>query len=161
MDSSDDRQFIRRAIELSRVAALEECTGGPFGTVIVKDGKIIAEGYNKVVAEKDPTWHGEMEAIRKACKSLNSFDLNGCVLYTSAEPCPMCAAAAWWARLDRIVYAARVEDAHQYGDFDDTAIYDDLRHPSQNRKIPYQELLREEAILVWQAYQAKADRIAY
>ncbi len=161
MGSGDDEKFMRRAIALGEQGALVEGTGGPFGAVIVKDGKIIAEGYNHVVAEKDPTWHGEMEAIRKACKVLNTFDLSGCVLYTSAEPCPMCAAACFWARLDRIFYAARCEDARQFGDFDDTAIYEDLQKPPSQRQIPHQELLREAALEVWERYQAKSDRVHY
>ncbi len=157
----DESEFMRRAIALSEIAALVECTGGPFGTVIVKDGQIIAEGYNRVIAENDPTWHGEMEAIKKACQVLGTFDLSGCTLYTSAEPCPMCAAASWWARLDRIVFAAYCSDALQYGEFDDSAIYADLENPSLERKIPYSELLREESVAVWKRYQAKSDRVPY
>lgn len=159
--NEDESKFMRRAIELSEIAALVECTGGPFGSVIVKDGEIIAEGYNHVIAENDPTWHGEMEAIRKACKALNTFNLSGGTLYTSAEPCPMCAAASWWARLDRIVFAAHCSDASQYGDFDDSAIYEDLQKPSLERKIPYSELLREESIAVWKRYQEKSNRVPY
>jgi guanine deaminase len=159
--NKDESKFMRRAIELSEIAALVECTGGPFGSVIVKDGQIIAEGYNHVIAENDPTWHGEMEAIRKACKALNTFNLSGCTLYTSAEPCPMCAAASWWARLDRIVFAAHCSDASQYGDFDDSAIYEDLKKPSLERKIPYSELLRAESIAVWKRYQEKSNRVPY
>ncbi len=159
--NKDESEFMRRAIALSEIAALVECTGGPFGTVIVKDGQIIAEGYNRVIAENDPTWHGEMEAIKKACQVLGTFDLSGCTLYTSAEPCPMCAAASWWARLDRIVFAAYCSDALQYGEFDDTAIYADLEKPSLERKIPYSELLREESVAVWKRYQAKSDRVPY
>jgi guanine deaminase len=161
MNPADDERFMRRAIALSEKAALIEFTGGPFGAVIVKDGEIIAEGYNHVIAENDPTWHGEMEAIRAACKKLGSFDLSGCTLYTSAEPCPMCAAAIWWARLDRTVYAAHVTDALEYGGFDDTAIYEDLKKPISERKIPHQEILREESVEVWKRYQTKSDRVAY
>uniref|UniRef100_B8HU47 CMP/dCMP deaminase zinc-binding n=1 Tax=Cyanothece sp. (strain PCC 7425 / ATCC 29141) TaxID=395961 RepID=B8HU47_CYAP4 len=161
MHRGEDERLIRRAIELGRRAALDLCTGGPFGCVIAKDGAIIAEGYNRVVAENDPTWHGEMAAIRQAAKQLQTFDLSGCVLYTSAEPCPMCAAACWWARLDRIVYASRVEDALKYGGFDDREIYLDLQKPIQERKIPHQELLRDEALKIWQLYQAKPDRVPY
>ncbi|AFY61552.1 nucleoside deaminase [Synechococcus sp. PCC 6312] len=161
MPQADDEKFMRRAIALSERAALIECTGGPFGSVIVKDGEIIAEGYNHVVAEKDPTWHGEMEAIRKACKVLDTFDLSGCTLYTSAEPCPMCAAASFWARIDRIVFAAHCEDALKYGDFDDTAIYEDLAKPPMERRIPHSEILREESVAVWKRYQEKSDRVQY
>jgi len=161
MTQAEDEKFMRRAIALSEQAALIECTGGPFGSVIVKDGTIIAEGYNHVISEKDPTWHGEMEAIRKACKVLDTFDLSGCTLYTSAEPCPMCAAASFWARLDRIVFAAHCQDALQYGDFDDTAIYEDLKKPALERKIPHAEILREESVEVWKRYHAKSDRVQY
>jgi guanine deaminase len=103
-DDSQHYKFMRRAIELSEKTSLFDNAGGVFGAVIVKDGEIIAEGANRVVAENDPTWHGEMEAIRKACKKLGSFKLKGCKLYTSAEPCPMCAAASYWAGIEQIFY---------------------------------------------------------
>jgi len=115
--------FMRRAIELSELASLIKKTGGVFGAVIVKDGKIIGEGYNQVIKENDPSWHAEMHAIREACKKIGSPHLTGCVLYTSAEPCPMCLSASYWAHLDHIYYGARVEDALKYGDFQDYDIY--------------------------------------
>src|SRR5215472_6766406 len=114
---------MRRAIELSAKTSLVDNASGVFGTVIVKDGEIIAEGANRVVAENDPTWHGEMEAIRKACKKVGHFKLTGCILYSSAECCPMCAAAAYWAGIEKIYYGATVADALEYGNFDDSMIY--------------------------------------
>lgn len=161
MTPADDQRFMRRAIALSEMAGLVDCTGGPFGAVIVRAGEIIAEGFNRVVAENDPTWHAEIAAIRNACKALNRFDLRGCTLYTSAEPCPMCAAACWWARLERIVYAAHCSDALQYGGFDDAVIYADLQKQPLERQISYSEMLRDEAIAVWQRYQAKPDKMPY
>ncbi len=159
--SSQDEEFMRRAIELSRKTSLVENAGGVFGCVIVKDGKIIAEGANRVVAENDPTWHGEMEAIRKACKAMNSFKLTGCVLYTSAEPCPMCAAASYWAGIERIFYGATVGDALKYGGFDDSMIFEQLTKPTTERSIPATQLLQSEAVEVWKLYQAKPDKTHY
>ncbi len=160
--TEQDKRFMRRAIELSRETSLVEKAGGVFGTVIVdRDGNIIAEGANRVVAENDPTWHGEMEAIRKACKKVGSFKLEGCTLYTSAECCPMCAAAAYWARIDKIFYAATCGDALEYGDFDDTLIYAELKKPTIERSIPAEQILREEAVEVWKKYKDMPGRVPY
>lgn len=159
--NSQDETFMRHAIELSRRTSLVDSAGGAFGCVIVKDGAIIAEGANRVVAENDPTWHGEMEAIRKACKVVGSFKLTGCTLYTSAEPCPMCAAATYWAGIERIFYAATVGDALKYGGFDDSMIFDELAKPTTARSIPATQILQAEAVEVWKLYQAKADKIHY
>jgi guanine deaminase len=153
--------FIRRTIELSRRASLEYCTGGVFGAVIVKDGKIVSEGMNRVVASHDPTWHAEMEAIRSASVTLQSFKLTDCVLYTSAEPCPMCLAASYWAGIEQIFYAASVEDAFEYGNFDDRPIYEQLALPKERRSLKLTQLLRDEAIVVWREYQAKPDKVHY
>jgi guanine deaminase len=153
--------FIRRTIELSRRASLEYCTGGVFGAVIVKDGKIVSEGMNRVVASHDPTWHAEMEAIRSASVTLQSFKLTNCVLYTSAEPCPMCLAASYWAGIEQIFYAASVEDAFEYGNFDDRPIYEQLALPKEQRSLKLIQLLRDEAIVVWKQYRAKPDKIQY
>ena len=161
MPDVDHHEFLRRAIELSARAALEYCTGGAFGAVIVKDGKIVSEGMNRVVASHDPTWHAEMEAIRMACVTLQSFKLPGCTLYTSAEPCPMCLGASYWAGIEDIHYAASVEDALEYGNFDDRFIYEELALPKDERKLRQQQGLREEAVQVWKKYQAKADKIQY
>ena len=119
----DKKKFMAKAIELSINSA--NTIGGPFGSVIVKDDKIIAEGSNKVTSSNDPTAHGEIVAIREACKNLNTFDLSGCEIYTSCEPCPMCIAAIYWSRLDKIYYANTREDAKNI-DFDDSFIYTEI-----------------------------------
>ena len=156
------REFMRRAIANSRKAGVEKRTGGAFGAVIVdRRGKIIAEGSNHVVANHDPTWHGEMEAIRNACGSLKTLKLDGCVLYTSSEPCPMCLATAYWAGLDGIVYGATVDDAKKYGGFDDAFIYEQFALPASERKIPQLTILRDEAVKVWKEYAAQSDNVAY
>lgn len=159
--TEDDKRFMRRAIELSERTSMVESAGGVFGTVIVQDGRIIGEGANRVVAENDPTWHGEIQAIREACRKLGSFKLTGATLYTSAEPCPMCAAAAYWAGIERIFYAATCEDALEYGDFDDTMIYAELKKPATERSIPARQILRDEAVEVWKKYKAKPDKVHY
>jgi guanine deaminase len=161
MAEPDHATFIRRAIELSRLASLEYSTGGVFGAVIVKDNQIVSEGMNRVVASHDPTWHAEMEAIRLASVTLQSFKLTGCTLYTAGEPCPMCLAACYWAGLEQIYYAATVEDALKYGNFDDSFIYRELSLPAAERAINSQQMLRAEAVEVWKAYHAKPDKIAY
>ena len=157
----DHEKFIRRAIELSAKASLEFSTGGAFGAVIVKDGKILSEGMNRVVVSHDPTWHGEMEAIRLACITTKSFKLPGCILYTSAEPCPMCMATCYWAGIEEVYYAASVDDASEYGNFDDRPIYEQLALPKEQRSIKLTQMLREEAVAVWKQYQAKPDKIQY
>jgi guanine deaminase len=161
MSNTDHEKFLRRAIELSARASLEYSTGGVFGAVVVRDDKIVAEGMNRVVASHDPTWHAEMEAIRLACITLQSFKLKGCTLYTAGEPCPMCMATAYWAEIDQIFYSATVEDAFTYGQFDDRYIYKELALPPEKRKIRMQQMLREEAVEVWKKYQAKPDKVPY
>ena len=150
-----------RAIALSEDTSLVESAGGAFGAVIVQDGRILAEGANRVVAENDPTWHAEIDAIRKACRAEGRFRLRDAVLYTSAEPCPMCLAAAYWAGIRMIHYASTNEDARQYGDFDDSMIYDELRKPPAARSIPMRQMMREEAVEVWRKYRDKPDRVPY
>jgi guanine deaminase len=160
--TEQDQKFMQRAIELSAETSLVKKAGGVFGTVIVdKDGNILAEGANRVVAENDPTWHGEMEAIRKACKTVGSFKLKGCTLYSSAECCPMCAAAAYWAGIEKIFYAATVGDALEYGNFDDSMIYAELKKPTTQRSIPAEQILREEAVEVWKRYKNMPGRVQY
>ena len=160
--TEQDQEFMRRAIELSAETSLIKKAGGVFGTVVVdKDGNILAEGANRVVAENDPTWHGEMEAIRKACKKVGSFKLKGCTLYSSAECCPMCAAAAYWAGIEKIFYAATVGDALEYGNFDDSMIYAELKKPTTQRSIPAEQILREEAVEVWKRYKNMPGRVQY
>jgi guanine deaminase len=160
-DDAQHEKFLRRAIELSAKTSLVDNAGGVFGAVIVKDGEIVAEGANRVVAEKDPTWHGEMEAIRNACRKLGSFKLAGCTLYTSAEPCPMCAAASYWAGIERIFYGATVDDSLEYGGFDDRLIFGQLRVATQERTLPARQILRAEAVEIWKKYKEKPDKVPY
>lgn len=142
-----------RAIELALKASMGERSGGCFGAVIVKDDEIIADGYNQVLTKHDATCHAEMQAIRAASKYLGTHDLNGCVMYTSSQPCPMCLCACAWARISNIVYASTVDDAKEYGGFDDQAFYNDLF----NGKIVCMTCdtdAREEMLQVWKMYQA-------
>lgn len=159
MPNADHERFMRRAIELSALAALEYGTGGPFGAVVVKDNRIVAEGMNRVLASHDPTWHGEMEAIRLACITLQSYKLTGCTLYTTSEPCPMCVAASYWAGIERIYYSATVEDTLKYGKFDNRFLYKELALPPEQRQIPLTRLLPQEAVEVWKRYQLKSDKV--
>ncbi len=159
--SAADERFMRLAIALGEKAAMVDGTGGPFGCVIVKDGEVISTGSNHVVSENDPTWHGEIEAIRAAARKLGTFNLAGCTLYTSGEPCPMCAGAIHWARIDRVVYASTVADALRHGQFDDEAIYRDLAKPPAGRRVPFVQCLRDEMLGLWRRYEAKPDKIPY
>jgi guanine deaminase len=154
--------FMRRAIANSRAAGVEKRTGGAFGAVIVdRAGKVVAEGSNHVVSNCDPTWHGEMEAIRNACASLKVIKLDGCILYTSSEPCPMCLATAYWAGLDGIVFGAGVADSKEYGGFDDAFIYEQFAKPAAARAIPQVQLLRDEAVRVWKEYASQKGNVPY
>lgn len=155
-------QFLRRAIANSRKAGVEYKTGGAFGAVIVdRDGNVLADGLNHVVAQNDPTWHAEMHAIRQACALLKKPKLDGCILYTSSEPCPMCLATAYWAALDGIIYGATVEDSKKYGNFDDNFIYGQFARPVDGRSIPEQSLLRPEAVKVWKEYHDRTDKVDF
>ena len=147
------------AIRLSR-EGMERNDGGPFGCVIVKDGTIIGRGNNRVTSSNDPTAHAEVVAIREACHSLNSFQLAGCELYTSCEPCPMCLGAIYWARPEKVYYACTREDAAKVG-FDDDFIYAELQKELRDRSIPVQQILREHALLVFQDWMLKVDKIKY
>ena len=150
--------MMRKAIALS-VKNIEN-GGGPFGAVIVKDGKIIATGVNRVTAHTDPTAHAEVNAIRKAAKKLGTFDLSGCEIYSSCEPCPMCLGAIYWARLDKMYYANNKTDAKNIG-FDDSFIYDELSLKPSARKLPSEVLLAEEAIKAFQQWTEKSDKVEY
>lgn len=155
-------EYMRRAIANSRKAGVEYKTGGAFGAVIVaSDGTVLSDGVNHVIAQNDPTWHGEMHAIRQACALLKSPKLKGCVMYTSSEPCPMCMATAYWADLDGIVYGAVVADSKKYGNFDDAFIYEQLAKPPAERAISEQSLLRPEAVEVWKEYSERTDKVDY
>ena len=151
-------QFMRRAIAL----ALDNIRagGGPFGCVIVKDGRIIAEGANRVTPTNDPTAHAEVVAIREACRALNAFQLDGCDLYTTCEPCPMCLGAIYWARPSRVFYAATAGDAAGAG-FDDAFIYDELKKPHAGRRIPMAQLLRDESLQIFAAWRSPPDKTSY
>ena len=151
-------QFMNRAIELS-VKSVNNGTG-PFGAVIVKDNKIISEGSNKVTSSNDPTAHGEVVAIREACKKLNTFDLSGCEIYTSCEPCPMCLSAIYWSRLDKIYYANTREDAKNI-DFDDSFIYLEIPKKIGDRKIKMTQMLRNDALKAFEIWDKKVDKIKY
>ena len=158
-DIEMQQKFMGRAIELSRIH-MRAGEGGPFGAVIVKDGEIISEGYNEVLSSKDPTAHAEIMAIRKATFKLDTFHLVGCEIYTSCEPCPMCLAAIYWARIEKIYFANTAEDARNIG-FDDKFFYQELQLPSAERQIPSQQLLHEQALVVFKEWQEKVDRIEY
>ena len=151
-------KFMLRAIELSINSV--NTAGGPFGCVIVKENKIIAEGSNKVTSSNDPTAHGEIVAIREACQNLNTFDLSGCEIYTSCEPCPMCLSAIYWSRLDKIYYANTREDAKNI-DFDDSFIYLEIPKKISDRKIKMIQMLRDDALKAFEIWRKKTDKIKY
>lgn len=153
-----NEQLMRRAIELSIESVRNG--GGPFGAVIARQGEIIAEGSNCVTINNDPTAHAEVSTIRKACQQLGTFDLSGCEIFTSCEPCPMCLGAIYWAHLDKIYYANDRKDAAAIG-FDDDFIYEELSLKPQYRKKPSEILLRNEAIRAFEAWQSKEDKTEY
>ena len=150
---------MRRAIELS-VRNVHSGNGGPFGAVVVKDGEIIGEGANQVLATNDPSAHAEVIAIRAACLKLKTFQLTDCEIYTSCEPCPMCMGLIYWARPKSVYYANTAADAAQIG-FDDAFIYRELAHANSERSIQMQQILREEALAAFDAWQKKPDKIPY
>jgi len=152
-------EFMREAIALSHQNVMSG-DGGPFGAVIVKNGDIVARGRNLVTSTNDPTAHAEVIAIRHACQALGTFQLAGCDVYTSCEPCPMCMGAIYWARPERVYYANTHADAAQIG-FDDQFIYTELNLPIDQRKFPMTQLLRDEARAVFGAWIAKADKTEY
>ena len=154
----DDRELISAAIEIGVQSASGE--GGPFGALVARGGEIVGRGSNRVVAERDPTLHAEVVAIRDACRELGTHDLTGCVLYASCEPCPMCFGAAWWARVDRIVHAASRADAAAAG-FDDAAIYADVALPAGARTLATVQLLPEEGWRPFTAWSANPGRVPY
>ena len=151
-------KFMTRAIELS----IENVNlgGGPFGSIIVKNDKVIAEGTNKVTLNNDPTAHGEIVAIRKACKNLNNFNLNGCELYSTCEPCPMCLSAIYWAHIEKIYYANTRDDAQKI-DFDDSFIYSEILTSVKKRKIPMIQMMRKEALKAFELWDKKTDKVKY
>ncbi len=156
--SNFQEQFMRRAIELSMESV--KTGGGPFGAVIVKNEIIIAQGWNHVTQWNDPTAHAEVTAIREACKTLNTFDLSECEIYTSCEPCPMCFGAIYWARISKMYFANTRYDAANIN-FDDSFIYDEIILPFEKRKIPTFQILRNEAIETFKLWSKKDDKIPY
>jgi tRNA(Arg) A34 adenosine deaminase TadA len=154
-----DNSFMARAIQLSIENVNSGC-GGPFGAVVVKDGAVIGEAANQVTSTNDPTAHAEVLAIRAACQKLGSFDLEGCEIYTSCEPCPMCLGAIYWARLARIYFANLDADASKIG-FDDSLIYREIAQPHSKRKIPMVQMMREEALTAFRAWENKPNKIEY
>jgi len=153
-----EEDFMREAIGLS-VDNIDN-NGGPFGAVIVKDGKVIAKGVNRVTSNNDPTAHAEVNAIRKAAEALGTYDLKGCEIYSSCEPCPMCLGAIYWARLDKLYYANTKQDAKDI-DFDDSFIYEELDQPIEKRKIPTVQMMNNEAIQAFNKWREKEDKIEY
>jgi len=151
-------KFMLRAIALSIESV--KTGGGPFGSIIVKDDEIISEGFNKVTSTNDPTAHGEIVAIRDACKKLNNFNLKGSELYSTCEPCPMCLSAIYWARIDKIYYANTREDARKI-DFDDSLIYSEFKKNINERKIPTIQMMRNEALKAFELWDKKTDKVKY
>jgi guanine deaminase len=154
-----DNAFMARAIQLS-MDNVRSGRGGPFGAVVVKNGIIVGEGANQVTATNDPTAHAEVVAIRSACQKLGAFELAGCEIYTSCEPCPMCLGALYWARLSRIYFGNLDADASRIG-FDDSLIYREIAQPYAKRKIPMIQMMREEALAAFRAWEEKPDKVEY
>ncbi len=154
-----NEDFMLEAVNAA-LRGMQNNEGGPFGCVIVKDGKIIGKGNNKVTSTNDPTAHAEVTAIRDACKNLNSFQLDGCTIYTSCEPCPMCLGAIYWARPEKVFYGSSQQDAANIG-FDDAFIYEEIPLPYEKRSIPFEQLAPEVAIKPFQEWTKKEDKTEY
>ena len=154
-----NKKFMREAIRLS-VQKMRGNHGGPFGAIVVKGNRIVGRGWNKVTSSNDPTAHAEVSAIRDACKRLKTFELDGCELYTSCEPCPMCLSAIYWARLKAVYYGNTRKDAARIA-FDDDFIYREVALPISRRKISMKQLLRSEALAAFKEWKDKADKIKY
>jgi len=157
--NAENSSYMLEAIRLS-VANVEEGKGGPFGAVVVKDGVIIAHGANEVTTSNDPTAHAEVVAIRRACKALNTFQLDGCEIYTSCEPCPMCLGAIYWARPSKLYYANSKEDAAKI-QFDDQFIYEEIAKPIAERKLFTQQIMREEALEAFKKWSESSIKKEY
>lgn len=155
MHNSFMQEAIQQAVENVRSGR-----GGPFGALVVKEGRVIARGTNLVTSTNDPTAHAEVTAIREACRALSAFQLTGCEIYTSCEPCPMCMGAIYWARPDRVYFAATARDAAEAG-FDDSFIYEELKRLLPERKIPFESMMRDEGLEPFREWARKADRIRY
>jgi guanine deaminase len=159
MNTEQQEAFMREAIALS-LSNIKTCKGGPFGAVIVKNGEIIARGANNVTSTNDPTAHAEVVAIRKACERLQTFQLTGCEIYASCEPCPMCLGAIYWARLDKLYYANTKTDAAAIN-FDDKFIYEELEKPLEQRTLFTRQLLRDEALEAFKKWSQTDEKIEY
>ena len=155
----EHKEFMRRAIELARLS-VENNGGGPFGAVVVKNGIVIGEGMNSVTNENDPTAHAEIQAIRNACKNLDSFQLDDCIIYSSCEPCPMCLGAIYWARPKAVFFGASKLDAAAV-DFDDSFIYDEMEKDYGERRFPMEQLCEEEARQVFTLWELKDNKTKY
>ena len=151
-------KFMQRAIELS-IESIHS-GGGPFGSVVAKDNEIISEGMNRVTVNNDPTAHGEIIAIRQACKKLNTFDLSGYELYSNCEPCPMCLSAIYWSHIDKVYYANTRDDAHKI-DFLDPIIYKELQKTNEEKKIQMVQMMRQEGLKAFEIWDKKVDKIKY
>jgi guanine deaminase len=159
MNKDNENKFMLEAVNAA-LKGMQNNEGGPFGCVIVKDGKIVGRGNNKVTSNMDPTAHAEVMAIRDACKNLNSFQLEGCVIYTSCEPCPMCFGAIYWARPDKVYYGCSQKDAADI-DFDDEFIYKEIELPYEKRSIPFEQVARDIALEPFQKWSDKDDKTVY
>lgn len=155
----EHKKFIKIAIQQAS-EGMNSQAGGPFGAIVVKDGEIISKGFNKVTSTNDPTAHAEVVAIREACKKLDTFQLDDCIIYTSCEPCPMCLGAIYWARPKMVVYACTKEDAANI-DFDDQFIYDELDKEMNQRKIKFIQVAQQEGVKVFDEWAAKNDKTEY
>ena len=151
--------FLRKAVDLARLGS-EEGHGGPFGAIVVKDGAVIGQGFNKVTTSNDPSAHAEIVAIREACKNLGNYQLTGCIIYTSCEPCPMCLGAIYWARPDKVYFASTRFDAADAG-FDDALIYEEILVPAAQRTIPMILLPDDQAKAVFKEWKANPDKLSY
>ena len=156
---NQDQTYLAAAIELAQ-RGVDEDRGGPFGAIIVKDGQVIGQGNNGVTSTNDPTAHAEVTAIRDACKTIGSFQLDGATIYSSCEPCPMCLAAIYWARIDRIVYACTRDDAADIG-FDDAHIYDEMPLSNEERSIRIETMMRDEGLEAFKKWTDKDDKVRY
>lgn len=157
--TKQDKFFMQHAIKIAK-KGMNSGAGGPFGAVVVKNNKIVGEGYNNVISTNDPTAHAEIIAIREACKNLDSFELNDCIIYTSCEPCPMCLGAIYWARPEKVYYACTVDDAAKIN-FDDRFIFDEIDKSADERQIPFENILRNEGLLLFREWESKPDKSEY
>jgi guanine deaminase len=157
--AESERKFMRAALQLAE-KGMKMNAGGPFGAVVVKDNEIIGEGFNRVTSENDPTAHAEIIAIREACKKLGTFQLGDCEIYTSCEPCPMCLGAIYWTRPKKVFFACTREDA-ALANFDDQFIYDELKVDISERKVDFENIIRDEGLYLFSQWKAKNDKMEY